>query len=236
MKKATFVIYTICIHIVLVSVLVKPDLVHTATYKLGIYPAPLHYERLLAGHLLKNSRIQDGDIVFLGDSIMEKTDISQITSKGHNLGISMDWTGGLSDRIPLYRTLDRASLLMVHIGVNDLSLRKGGVTDCFSRYEKMLDLLPKNIPVVLNSVLPLGEAKEHSQVDNEKIERFNQLIKQYADNRANYYYLDIARHMKNKNGALKDEYYIHDYIHLNQQGYVAFIQAIKTFLNQNRLL
>jgi lysophospholipase L1-like esterase len=100
----------------------------------------------------------------------------------------------------------------------------------------MLDLLPKNIPVVLNSVLPLGEGKEQSEIDNQKIERFNQLIKQYADNRANYYYLDIASHMKNEHGALKAEYYIHDFIHLNKKGYVVFIQVINQFLKQHQLL
>ncbi|MCV6638958.1 GDSL-type esterase/lipase family protein [Candidatus Albibeggiatoa sp. nov. NOAA] len=236
MKKVTFVIYIIFIHIVLISILIKPEFVHTATYKLGIYPSPLHYERLLAGHLLKNSRIQEGDIVFLGDSIMEKTDISQITNKGHNLGISKDWTQGLADRIPLYRTLDRASTLMVHIGINDLSLRKGEAVDCFSRYQHMLSLLPENIPVVLNSVLPLGGGKDQSEADNSKIEKFNQLIRQYAESRPNYYYLDIASHVKDENGALKAEYHIYDFIHLNKQGYAVFIQVIHDFLAQNQLL
>ncbi|MEK7991839.1 MAG: GDSL-type esterase/lipase family protein, partial [Thiotrichaceae bacterium] len=224
------------IHIVLASVLIKPEFVHSATYKLGIYPAPLHYERRLAGHLLKNARIQDGDIVFLGDSIMEKADISQITSKGHNFGINMDWTGGLANRIPLYRTLDKASLLVINIGINDLSLRKGETTDCFSHYQKMLDLLPKNIPTVLNSVLPLGKAKDKSQIDNEKIVHFNQLIKQYADSRPNYYYLNIASQMKDSNGGLKAEYHLNDYIHLNKRGYAVFIQVINDFLKQNQLV
>lgn len=226
--------YLVVVHIILIAVLIKPEMVHTATYKLGIFPSPLHYERLLSRHLLKNERIQEGDIIFLGDSIMEKANINHITSNGHNLGISMDWTGGLSDRIPLYRTLDRASLLMIHIGVNDLSLKKGQVPVCFSNYRNMLALLPHSMPVVLNSVLPLATAKNNANADNQKIEQFNQLIKNYADSHPNYYYLDIASHMKDETGGLKATYHIGDFIHLNNQGYQVFTQIIKDFLMQQQ--
>ncbi len=236
MKKLIFAIYIVCIHIILFSILIKPELVDKATYKLGIYPKPSHYERLFSRHLLKNARIKEGDIVFLGDSIIEKADVKQITPKGHNLGISKDWTNGLANRIPFYRNLDKTRLLVIHIGVNDLSLQKGEVATSFSRYQKMLTLLPSNVPTVLNSILPLAKSKENADIDNAKIEQFNQMIKQYASKYPNYYYLDIASQMKDADGGLKPAYHVGDYTHLNKQGYQVFTQVIRGFIEQHQFL
>jgi len=230
MKKTAFIVYLVLIHFILIAIILKPERVHTATYKLGIYPKPLHYDKLLARHLIQDIRIKQGDILLLGDSIMEKSHLEHQIPNSWNLGISKDWTQGLAQRMPLYRSLSKAGLFMVHIGINDVSLRKKSALESFAHYQDMLTHLPKDIPVILNSVLPLGSGKEKSQADNEKIAQFNQLIKQYADSHEGFVYLDISSQMQNEQGGLKSEYHIYDYIHLNPAGYKVFNQIITTFL------
>lgn len=232
--KKIFWLYIIFIHIILTIGFINPELIYRINYKLGLMTKPVYYDRILARHLLQHSKIKPGAVVFLGDSIIEKANVNYIVPNNVNFGIAKDSTHGLLQRLPLYRSINNASLIVLHIGVNDLSLRRDTVEISFARYKQLIAQLPQ-IPLVISAVLPLGERKHNVNQENDRIIAFNQLLQELAASQENYYFFDISDKFKDENGNLSSVYHV-DHIHLNSTGYQIFVQEMKQFLLENKLL
>ena len=105
--KIAVIVYLIGLQLVIILLLVKPQIAQTINYKFGVGPKPKYYDFALSKQLLNDHRVPQGAIIFIGDNITENLDVSVISPKAVNLGISKDTTVGVLKRVPLYDSLTR---------------------------------------------------------------------------------------------------------------------------------
>jgi hypothetical protein len=99
-------------------------------------------------------------------------------------------------------------------------------------YSKLIDSITEASPktkIILQSILPVSEAyeKENPSVTNYKIDRANGWIEALASEKE-LRYLDTASILKNENGYLDTNYDRGDGLRLNNEGYVAVVNYIRT--------
>ena len=129
----------------------------------------------------------------------------------------------VSDQKPQY--------LLISIGLNN------GVEHCSEEkfkqyYQKLIDSVTSVVPdtkIILQSVLPVSQSvsKNTPALSIDKIERANQWIHELCTFNS-VCYLNTQEILKNEKGYLLGEYDSGDGIHLNEQGYRAVYEYIKT--------
>jgi len=55
----------------------------------------------------------------------------------------------------------------------------------------------------------------------------NRLIQKYISKKENYYYIDVASKMLDKDGLVLQDIFVGDNLHLNAKGYKIWSEAIK---------
>ena len=159
MKKRITIIYLIGIHLLLAVVLLKSDFIDRVQTKLGIQQSGLsaeitpHFHRMLRYHKRMDGNVPDGSVVFIGDSITQGLCVSAITCPSVNYGIGSDTTLGVLQRLQDYRSIDRASAVLLAIGINDMKRRSND--EIFENYRLIIEQIPKTTPIVFSAVLPL---------------------------------------------------------------------------------
>jgi lysophospholipase L1-like esterase len=168
-------------------------------------------------------------IVMLGDSITEQANWNELLERNDiaNRGISGDTSDGLLARMNTIS--DSYTKAFIMIGVNDFS-KKQSVEFVFNNYKKIIDYLNnKGIRIYIQSTIFTG--KQRARLHNDKIEKLNNLLKQYSlDN--NYQYIDINQILTQKN--LLEEKYSFDGLHLNGNGLAEWAEILKSKLEDNK--
>ena len=100
--------------------------------------------------------VPSGSAIFIGDSITQGLCVSAVFTPSVNYGIGSDTTLGVLKRIPKYQSLNRASMVILEVGVNDLKRRKD--EEILSNYSSILKLLPSHLSVIISGILPVNEA------------------------------------------------------------------------------
>jgi len=161
------------------------------------------------------NRIREGDIVLLGDSITENIPFEGVDLPIVNIGIGGDTTFGLVTRTSHYDAIDKASCIMVNIGVNDVPFRP--IPDMLHNYRVLLELLPNDIPVFVHAVLPTDREKFQP-----RIHKYNAGLVELAREYDHTLFVDPAAELVNERGRLKREYHTGDGIHLTEAGYAVW--------------
>jgi len=77
------------------------------------------YDALLPYHKRMDGSVPNKSVVFIGDSMVQALVTSAIANHTVNYGIGGDTIGGLTNRIPLYESMDSARAIVISVGVND---------------------------------------------------------------------------------------------------------------------
>lgn len=170
------------------------------------------------------------DAVFIGDSrtegfILNNGLTAKVNSYTHK-GLTVDTI--FNDKIinmngkklTIMEALKETSFSKVYImlGINET----GWVySDMFiNKYEKVIDEIKKinsKCTIYIESIIPVTEqvSNEHQYINNVKINEYNSLIKEMAEEKG-IYYLNVQEALINENGVLPDEAAT-DGIHLNRK-------------------
>lgn len=181
--------------------------------------------------------VEPGDIVFLGNSITDGGEFSElfddITIK--NRGISSDVISGVMER--LYQVVDHSpSKIFLLIGINDVS-HNLSVDRLAEEYGKLVRKIREKAPdtrLYLQSVMPINN--DFGRYRNLKgkestVVRLNERIKELAsDNGA--VYVDLWPALADPStGKLKKEF-TNDGLHLLGKGYKAWADAIRPLVKE----
>lgn len=170
------------------------------------------------------------DAAFIGDSrtegfILNNGLTAKVNSYTHK-GLTVDtiFTDKIINmngkKLTIMEALKETSFSKVYImlGINET----GWVySDMFiNKYEKVIDEIKQINPkctIYVESIIPVTEqvSNEHQYINNVKINEYNTLIKNMAEEK-DIYYLNIQEAVINQNGALPDEAAT-DGIHLNRK-------------------
>ncbi|HQD15904.1 MAG TPA: SGNH/GDSL hydrolase family protein [Ottowia sp.] len=117
------------------------------------------------GHLLRKDRnSEDGRVVFLGSSTFQGMDVSSISPRALNMGLGGDTIESLQARSANYRSIARASAVVVNVGLNNL------VRDCAlppSTLENLMSSWPAGVPVVVVGVQGIAPARRRERCDGQ---------------------------------------------------------------------
>jgi hypothetical protein len=172
MAKKMFIIYLLLIHAFVVLVLLKSDFIGRVQTKFGLIDlkprltdiyhetnlkpeAAEHYHTMTVYYSMMDSNIPDNAIIFIGDSLTQSLPVSAITPVGVNFGIGDDTSIAVIKRLKQYSSIRRAKIVIIAIGLNDLSIR--GPNEVIKNYENIINSIPPNIEIVFNAVHPVNE-------------------------------------------------------------------------------
>lgn len=188
-----------------------------------------YYNKKVSMHLAVDSKISDGSIVFIGDSIIQSLPVYSITEKGLNLGIGGDTTVGVLNRISKYGVVERAGAIVIMVGINDIPIRSN--EEIIENYRKIAKLLPDDIPIYFSSILPVDEKVENRR-QNARIDKLNSALNSMCSRYDNFFFTDTASGLKDhKSGNLKSECHKGDGLHLNELGYKKLIVSLSVILD-----
>lgn len=187
-----------------------------------------HYRYKTRAHQTIDPMVADQAIVFIGDSITEGLNTSMVANNSVNYGISNDTTYGVLQRIQLYRSLGYAAVIVLAIGVNDLTFRS--VEDTARDYALIIDRFPEGRVALLSAVLPVDENTGWTGL-NQKIDQLNLRISELAERNKSVFLLDASAQFKDADGNLKRSLHL-DGVHLNNAGYRLWINALKTAISE----
>ena len=233
MKKQITIIYLIGIHLLLAVVLLKGDFIDRVQTKLGIQQSGLsaeitqHFHRMLCYHKRMDGNVPDGSVVFIGDSITQGLCVSAVTCPSVNYGIGSDTTLGVLQRLPDYRSIDRASVVVFAIGINDMQRRSND--EILENYRLIIEQIPKTTQIVFSAALPLDqESREEWHGRNQdRIKRLNSSIQRLANTNSRVFFVDAGSLLVDASGNLADKFHDGDGVHLNSKGNAIWISALR---------
>ena len=168
--------------------------------------------------------VQEGDIVFLGDSITEgaKWDEMFPDADIKNRGINGDTTTGVLARLAQI-SAGKPAKVFINIGTNDIAGIVNTITDArlLQNYGEILDHLKTDSPetyVYVHSLLP--RAAEFQQ----RIETLNVQLRSLAFSRGATY-INLYPHFLDDDGSIKNEL-SNDELHLLGRGYMLWKDII----------
>ncbi|MFE0343291.1 GDSL-type esterase/lipase family protein [Priestia megaterium] len=182
--------------------------------------------------LFKQLNIPESSIVFLGDSLTQRSSWNEIfnSNKIINRGIESDTTEGVLHRLDGI-TNAKPDKIFLMIGVNDL--RTGHKVDSIVKnYSEILNIIHKKTPgteVYIQSVLPVNNKIVGNVVENADVLKLNDSLKKFAKE-YNYKYIDLYSKLS-KDNQLKSQLTI-DGIHLKGEGYKIWKDNIKKYVNK----
>lgn len=215
--------YVITLHLLLAALVVKTDLIPKLKAKLGVIaanPDP-HVSNMLRIHQWMDESVPDKAIIFLGDSITQGLATAAVAPLSVNYGIGSENTAQLLNAIPSYKSLARADVIFVTIGINDLD--QGMKSELNERYRKMLELLPRKTPLIWSAVMPA----KSGNITFSDIDDANQTVRTLCANRGNCIFVDTWGIFADRNGQMIARMFLDDGVHLSAEGYSAWIAALK---------
>jgi lysophospholipase L1-like esterase len=232
------VAYLVLIHVFLALMLWKSDFLPQVARKLDVaqpvHRASDHYESMLQYHLRMDTNVPDKVVVFIGDSLTQGLYTDAAASPSVNYGIGGDTTVGVLRRLPHYRSLFRASAVVLAIGVNDMKSRDNW--EIVQTYRRILQDLPPAVPVVCSAVLPVSEARfrPHRTVSNSRIRDLNTSLKKLCLEKDRRLFLDIGSKLVDTRGDLAAAFQDGDGVHLNSAGNGIWIGELRVAVRSVR--
>ncbi|MCF7988593.1 MAG: hypothetical protein K9L60_13660 [Methylovulum sp.] len=215
--------YVIVLHLFVLALIVKTDFIPKVKVKLGVaasFPNP-HIPNMLRYHQWMDESVPEGATIFLGDSITQGLATAAIAPFSINYGIGSENTAQLIDALPIYKSLSRANAIVLAIGINDLGQgMKVGLND---RYQKVLESLPADVPLIWNAVMPV-KLEDIALAD---IAATNKVIQTLCEKKVNCAYVDTWQFLSDKNGHVISDFFLDDGVHLSPKGYSAWIAELR---------
>ena len=182
--------------------------------------------------------IKSSDIVFLGNSITDGGEFSELFKMENcrNRGINSDVISGVSKRLHQV-TNGKPKKIFLLIGINDVSHGKSA-SQIAAEYEKLVERIRTESPeteLYLQSVMPINNSfnrYKNLQGRQDVIPELNEKIKDMAG-RHQAVYIDLWEVLADTDGTLKKEY-TNDGLHLLGAGYKAWGKAIEPYVKSSQ--
>lgn len=221
-------LYLILIHLFIAIILVKTDIVIRIKAKLGIEVikeeiTPQYYKNL-AFHKRVDKNVADGSVIFIGDSLVRGLAVSAIYPQSVNYGIGFDTTLGVLSRINEYKSIKKAKVVVLAIGINDLSRRSN--REIIQNYRKIIAIL-EDKRIIISSIFPVAEVESRRIGQNNRIININKGLKKISQELSNVLFLDMKPHFSDNNNQLRSELHIGDGVHLNKEGNARWINQLQ---------
>lgn len=189
-----------------------------------------------------NKIVKPGGMVFVGDSITEQMNLGELLRRPdvYNRGISGDTTSGVLKRMEESIFALKPSKLFLLIGTNDIYNDTFTKDETIRNIKNIIVLVGKKLPdtkIYLESIYPIS-FENNGKIDlfaigsrtNEKIDELNEELKLLAQTHG-IEYIDVNKHLKDKNGNLKLDYTI-DGLHISVKGYIKVMEILKLYLDE----
>lgn len=202
----------------------------TPTFKKML--AKYQNEKLATFQMELPSDNQDS-LLFLGDSIMDLFDISQLNLRlpYHNRGISGITSTFLLEHLPSVTMRLNPKSIVLLIGTNDLGEGEAPLS-VFCQIAELCEQLKARFPhsqLYLLSLLPTNERNDFQEIvgerTNDRINHLNLFLQGLAD----VTYIDLHTHLSDQVGQLADAYTV-DGLHLSKAGYRMMAETLKPYL------
>lgn len=190
------------------------------------------YDEKVAGFASENSKLEKGQIVFIGDSITAGYKLNlhyfDSTLKTYNRGISGDTTDWMLSRIQVSLLDLEPSKIVLMIGTNDINANKSA-EEIALNYDAILALISSKLPdaeVICISIIPQNTTySDDAEENNLRIRQTNEKIEALSSSYG-YEYINLYDNLTDDAGLLKQGY-SRDGLHLNFRGYIAWTKALK---------
>jgi len=184
---------------------------------------------MMTSHKKIDKDVPEGAVIFLGDSLVQGLAVEAVAPYSINYGIDGDTTDGLVDRLPYYASLQRAGLIVIAIGINDLSRRSDA--EILGNYQKIIEALPANKPVLLSLIYPVDEISSERSGYNARIKKINSALSVYCTRQLRLYCLDISDEVIAADGGQVDRFHAADGLHLSPAGARLWINHLRSFFH-----
>jgi len=179
----------------------------------------------------RNLRNNSGEIVFLGDSLIEICEWSELFNNPFikNRGISGDTTEGVLNRLEEV-TEAKPNKIFMMLGINDIGKCKP-TQSIIDDYEKILNKIKTDSPntkIYVHSVLPINKEKFTTHTKVEEILDLNSNLNKLCD-KLQVEYINLYPLFVVSDNKLNPQYTTAG-IHLNGDGYLIWKEAIKRFV------
>lgn len=239
MIKTLLIIWLVSIHAFAFLAMWDTDLPYRIDRKLslGLLNPPeigRFYDNMLGSHLQLDGSVEAGSVIFLGDSLTQGLNVAAVTDRAINYGIGMDTSLGLLQRIPQYKSLTKASTVVIAIGINDLIRVKRSPYNILKNYQQILNIVTSvntEAAIVLQAVFPVDE-RVGLVGTNEKIIEINSRLQSLAKTNG-YEFVNLYPLFVGNQGNLKQKLHVGDGLHLSSEGYRLWIQALKQRISSN---
>jgi lysophospholipase L1-like esterase len=234
--KLTIAGYLLVVHCAVVIGLFHPILFISVLQRFGLKPSASFYNEKLAYQLLWDSAIPPSTVILIGDSQIQGFDTSTLSRHAANYGIGGDTVIGVSQRLPLYRSMAHAQAIVLEVGTNDLG--SSPLEDVVRSYRQMLSAIPAEVPVVVNAVLPVSQTKSAqwrgAERRNNVIRMFNEALIELCAAHPRCTFIDPGAKLSDSIGDLSPEYDAGDGSHLNTTGYRIWSEMLRKTLADAR--
>jgi lysophospholipase L1-like esterase len=225
-KRFLALTYVVALHAALALVLWKSDFLQRVGLHLGITQTWPHYHSMVYYHVAQDPQVPAGAVIFIGDSLTQGLLVSEVTPLGVNYGIGGDNVGGAIQRVPHYKSLAKASAVVLAIGINDLSWRDDDRV--LADYERLLATVPPGPRIIVSALLPVVSPTEAIRLENapDRLAAFNARLRVLAEARGAFF-LDAGPALADASGMLRAEYHVGDGLHLNAAGYAIWTSHLR---------
>lgn len=181
--------------------------------------------RLRDVHRQMDSSVPSGATIFLGDSITMGLATAAVAPYTVNYGIGWQRSDQLIKSMEIYKSIGRAGRVVITIGTNDLLQgREAGIE---SRYRAILEKIPANTPIVMNSVPPLDSPVFYGrQIDDANVRKVVASAKAVCDADTRCRFVNTYDALTT-NGKPTLGIYVDGGVHLSPKGYQLWIDAMR---------
>lgn len=194
-----------------------------------------HWFDKVAKFEIEKAAIQDGCIIFLGNSITERFNLDLYFPEFHtvNRGIASDHIDGVIERLNLCLGGANAAKLVVLVGINDIGAGRSEESIKYL-YTQLVKQIIKNYPyeVYLHSIMPTS--KRWQNCSPELIVAINEHIKKLAK-KYKLYFVDTYSLFLAKDSKYVNDSLMVDGLHPNENGYKIWANHLNEILGNNNL-
>ena len=220
LKSSLVLGYIIFLHLLIGVLIFKTNFIPKVRDKL--FPsAPFtntHGSEMIKYHLAMDGSVPNGAAIFLGDSITQGLATAAIAPFSVNYGIGWATCPEILRNIPTYKSLNRASVIFLLVGTNDIGRKWGAKLP--SCYSNLINSLPPDTPLIWSGIMPVYSQNAR----NTEIQKANLTIASLCSRRQNCIYVDTSALCSPDSGGAT---LFNDGLHPNRTGYQRWIKALK---------
>ena len=200
--------------------------IHYKVYDIEYYMQtyPTYYDAKVAMFKDQKKSIDSSDVFFLGDSLTDMCDITNLYKSYNalNRGISGDTTFGLEQRLDISAYAVNPKVIFMLIGINNIA-------NMLDNYESIVVQLRQNLPNTKIFILSLTPTTGFVASLNEQIVEKNIYVKEIAE-KNNCIYVNIHTALLDFNTNELKEEFTSDGLHFSSKGYDVISSIIKPLL------